>query len=430
MKALDIMNALRNVPDDLIEECLPERTSTTTPPTSENKIEVTRSQPILSHKKKTDRPYAFSGVVVAACLMFAVGFAGVMLHESRKNPPILQQSAFAPVSEQEYVDLELHEPCRIGSKEDAAAIVEAGQKRFLENGSKPAVIQTRIYLDKYFSADSNADYNDLEAKSYLYHMMLNSVDYYRTAEGTMLFSAFDVFDVENCIVSQFQLDIPQALAYCKQTEQNSPTTELYIADGRLTTAYVDTKTCRVDVIPVQQDYIVSDNDRAWMTENGESSVILRPIMLTTLCDYCLFPQNQAIAVLNDFEQWQVIGMEERIGRLCAVITGNYLDGSFKMNTDVETGIMISYETFDADGTRNGYAELSALTVNQDIEVKRFDPTGYTHDETVHQATEPAQDADDIMCESETQARIKEESEMQALIKEEAERQELLKEEAE
>ena len=63
--------------------------------------------------------------------------------------------------------------------------------------------------------------------------------------------------------------------------------------------------------------------------------------------------------------------------MCAVLEGSFQDGRCKLSVDVETGILMNYETFDPDGTRNGYFELTSLTVDEEIDVKHFDPEGYT-----------------------------------------------------
>ena len=392
MKALDLMQALRDVPADLIDECLADTPMCDTEGSQMETASVVGIQQTKSTKKAA-HPYAFSGIVAAACLLFAVGFGGVMLHESRKNQPVLtsgqqpadvtevQQETLAPLSAPEYVPLELHEPPRTGTAEEAEAVRIAGNQRFIENGSKPAIIDKQIYIDKYFSADSDADYNDLEAKSYLYHMMLNSIDYYRTAEGAMKYA---IPDGETEV--EFQLDLESHTAYERQDSPGQNTSEIFLADDTEDDTeyivYSEPKTYMTRENPMltnlQNDVIVSDNDRAWVDENGESFGIIRPVSLSPgICSNSLFPQVYAMSVLGNFEKWQVTGTEIRLDRNCAVLEGSFQQGSFRLSTDVETGILLSYETFDPDGTRNGYFELTALTVDAEIDVKRFDPDGYT-----------------------------------------------------
>lgn len=387
MNEFDILKALRDVPDDLIEECLTS-TSAIGHPESGNEIpNPVRIQQTITQKKHAERPYAFSGIVAAACLLFAAGFGGVMLHESHRNQPVLtsgeQQAEVTEVVEEasaplpEFIPLELHEPPRTGTAEEAEEVRIAGNQRFIENGSKPAIIDKQIYIDKYFSADSDADYNDLEAKSYLYHMMLNSIDYYRTAEGTMNF-AFPDGETEDT----FQLDVVNGISYERQDSPGQNTCEIFLADDTEYIVYSETKTYLTRENPMltnlQNDLIVSDNDRAWVDENGESFGIIRPVSLSPgICGGSLFPQVYAMSVLGDFEKWQVTGTEIRLDRKSAVLEGSFQEVSFRLSTDVETGILLSYETFDPDGTRNGYFELTSLTVDEEIDVKHFDPEGYT-----------------------------------------------------
>ena len=387
MKALDIMQALRDVPDDLIDECFASAQKAGQYASRTGAAPAVRMQQTIPQKKRAERPYAFSGIVAAACLLFAAGFGGVMLHESRKNQPVLssgeQQAAVTEMDEEssaplpEYVPLELHEPPRTGTHEEAEDVRIAGNQRFIENGSKPAVIDKQIYIDKYFSADSDTDYNDPEAKSYLYHMMLNSIDYYRTAEGTMNYAIPD-----GAIADTFQIDLKNGISYERQDSPGQNPCEIFLADDTEYIVYSETKTYMTRENPMltnlQNDLIVSDNDRAWVDENGESFCITRPVSLSPgICSSCLFPQDYAMSVLGNFEKWQVTGTEIRLDRNCAVLAGSFQEVSFQLSTDVETGILLSYETFDPDGTRNGYFELTSLTVDAEIDVKRFDPDGYT-----------------------------------------------------
>lgn len=387
MKALDIMQALRDVPDDLIDECFASAQEAGHHASRSGTAPAVRMQQTIPQKKRAERPYAFSGIVAAACLLFAAGFGGVMLHESHRNQPVLtsgkQPAAVTEVEEEssaplpEYVPLVLHEPPRTGTHEEAEEVRIAGNQRFIENGSKPAVIDRQIYIDNYFSADSEADCNDLEAKSYLYHMMLNSIDYYRTAEGTMNYAIPDGETEDS-----FQLDLVNGISYERQDSPGQNPCEIFLADDTEYIVYSETKTYMTRENPMltnlQNDLIVSDNDRAWVDENGESFCITRPVSLSPgICSSCLFPQVYAMSVLGDFEKWQVTGTEIRLDRNCAVLAGSFQEFSFRLSTDVETGILLSYETFDPDGTRNGYFELTSLTVDAEIDVKRFDPEGYT-----------------------------------------------------
>ena len=79
-----------------------------------------------------------------------------------------------------------------------------------------------------------------------------------------------------------------------------------------------------------------------------------------------------------FDAWEITGTAEVLGRTCAVISGQQPNkDSFVMYTDVETGILLRYETVSENGETTGFARITALSVDEEITVKQFDPTGYT-----------------------------------------------------
>ena len=90
MKALDIMKALRDVPDDLIDECFAAPSPRVTEPEEQTDIfeECLRKSspaPVQTHTEQPKPKRLLPYLTVAACLLFAVGFGAVMLHGSRSD---------------------------------------------------------------------------------------------------------------------------------------------------------------------------------------------------------------------------------------------------------------------------------------------------------------------------------------------------------
>lgn len=86
-----------------------------------------------------------------------------------------------------YTKLELYEQkeLRVSSYDEAVEMIRTKQAQFAENDCKPALIDTQKYIRECFTDKTDAEINTPESKSYLYHMMINSIDYFQTAAGTV-----------------------------------------------------------------------------------------------------------------------------------------------------------------------------------------------------------------------------------------------------
>lgn len=126
------------------------------------------------------------------------------------------------------------------------------------------------------------------------------------------------------------------------------------------------------------DLILSDSERTLLLDDGSLIAVNRPdkAYLDAAGDFCLFPQHFAMTRLHDFDRWNITGTEKLLNRTCAVIEGTGQNSTFRIYTDIATGIMLKHEVFDGNRTRTGYSKVTALTLDQDVTVRRFDPADY------------------------------------------------------
>lgn len=398
MTTLDMMKALRDVPDDLIDICFEAPAQHTG--TSVMQPQGSGAVPFRTSSAKMNAPHvprALTGLAVAACAVFAVGVGAFLIHgnsggvqmqsaaEMTDEPgdagyPETEPVCETAVSSAEpapaapvYAELELHEQeQRIYSWGDADGLVESGAARYAQNG--PARIDTQKYINRYFSPDAEADFNDPEAKSYIYHMMLNSVDYYSSAEGDQI----NDFEGTPTVTVHFQTDAAADASYCVEycdgmTHESYHCADMNRSVDRQDNSYTETVCGR------NRDYVISDNDRVVLLDDGENLSFHRPDP-TWLGSSCLYPQAIAMSRLNDFDLWQITETAEMLGRTCAVIDGTYSGRTIRLHVDVRTGILLKYEELYADGSLRDREELTALTLDEPVAVRQFDPSGLTRTE--------------------------------------------------
>ena len=414
MKALDLMKALRDVPDDLIDECFDEpdpRINAQTMPVdlfAEYASKVA-AKPVQAPKKTAESPHLLKYVAVAASLLFAVGFGALILHGSMWNQPVQHQpekmevmtapdateaeTTSAPetvtestqtandVTEPIYTELELHNnELPVINDDETGGMIRAGQKRYAENGFRPVLIDTENYISKYFSESSEGDYNSLEAKSYLYHMMLNSMDYYKTAEGEMIIQPNGSYAAtSSTTIIEFQLDNVNQCSYEKRTYVNSSLhdKELYFADLREYELDIENNTFFLHHYAGETDILFSDNERVFCSPDGTTLAYNRPSNAfgSAMFHSSLTPQYYAGMMLADFDRWHVACTATMLGRTCAVIEAEMQDDVYRMYTDVQTGILFRLEPLTEAHDYILCFEVNRLRIDKEIAVKQFDPEG-------------------------------------------------------
>lgn len=290
-----------------------------------------------------------------------------------------------------YAELELHtNTIPVRSIEETQALVDAARAEYKQN-PRSSVIDTAPYIATFMEPTGDPQaaqewrerINSLEYKSYLYHMMLNSKDYFETARGTMI-EAIGMRDME-CGEEyiEFELDQRTQRTYECTWRNDAIFKERFAGDGAEFEIGGNDKKYHGYNYRLGSDFVISDNERAYSSGSDMLFVIKRPslIGLGFSGGACLLPQGYA-DYLCDFNDWDIVGTEEMLGRTCADILGTHCGNTFRIYLDVATGIMMKFERYQyneesGDEELTDFTELRSLEVDTDFEVKRFNPDGYT-----------------------------------------------------
>lgn len=257
---------------------------------------------------------------------------------------------------------------RVMTNEEHSQMVFAAMEDYQQNG--PARLDRKKYTDKLRAAADSESLNTPELKSYIYDLMLNSSHYFSTVAGHHTF-----ISAGNHIETDFGFD--QYGGYSWEVSTNidtGTTTEVYNCDGMLYNVDNSSMTYRKSYSSGSgQGMNLGTND--WMIVNpeGDNVSIIQPDT-----SHLGFGANTGFnpqlvqSHLNDLSGWQINGITEVNGRECAEVEGEWWKGHFKFYADIELGFLIMY-----DNSQGDHYELSDLRIDEPVEKKTFDTTGYT-----------------------------------------------------
>ncbi|MBQ5340267.1 MAG: hypothetical protein J6Z40_14035, partial [Oscillospiraceae bacterium] len=247
---------------------------------------------------------------------------------------------------------------------------------------------------------------DMMTQDGLFFKMSNSVDYFGRVSGRVLFG--DSVDAGSAYsyavqVSDFQYNLDMGTCYEDMTYYLGNSLEdmaesrfdrlqreghtIYAADGTMIWQTADDTEYKVTMggshrcefgVPIEnnQRHKIEDGMDFWYFRRGVS--------YGYTARECLFPENLSLGCLYDFDSWKIAGTAELGGRTCTVVkgslTGTYskkLDAvTFEMYVDQETGILMQYKGYDANGRLGGFLITENLKFGDNADlVQSFDPTG-------------------------------------------------------
>lgn len=280
------------------------------------------------------------------------------------------------------------------TEDELVAKIKAANADYAANG--PRLIDRSIYIDMINNAADSAALNTPEIKSYIYHMMLNSTDYFNTADGTIVYSLTNSSGesfIQNS--TSFKTDISgQTSKYLFNGMEGlsavftSGNTQ-YIFSQNGTTGYSNISVQEFGSGVTMADFRyhntdpglrevhnISTNDR--YVSIPDASVNGQRMTHTRICNNyvtytgmgasCLEPSTEAIDYLCHFAEWQITGKTNIAGRECVVLqpTSEYAAGpGWTFCVDIEYGFLMKMsEPFSSyDSGETSTYEVTLLSID-------------------------------------------------------------------
>ena len=369
-----------------------------------SKINYNAEENTVSGVERYRRPKWYKTFASAAACFVLVGAlagAGVLIFKSTKNivpatsneeqtdtntnTTEITEDVTETTTHPQFRELPLHEVYSADSIEEADKMAESHQLECSFNDRWG--IDVEHYAEQLRNSD---DLNTLENKSFIYHMMLNSVDYVETMQGHYTDDDEEVY---------FKYDLKNMSFYNKTVFSNGFENESYIIDNqnyllqknRDNQPFYQTYTA----VPYETVYSYPDDnyrkilvDSKQVLENGWDGSFdgeyLRKNDARLRYSGCLDnSESYAIDKLYDFDRWHIDRIEDFHGRECAVLCGTYThnirkeDIEFTIYVDISTGILMYYNY--ADDLQADYKYemvIDSLETNTDIDISLPDLSGY------------------------------------------------------
>lgn len=207
-------------------------------------------------------------------------------------------------------------------------------------------------------------------KDDIFHMMLNTIDYFNKASGTFMFSCGNP---DNVTVIDFQTNMPESASYSRMTvpssgNTDSPESEIISfcqKSGNVTVNATEKSWSRTDFsgFTLEDAVPIKDEDRITTAPDGMPCYSYRSNPTNVeFSSMCLLLQEITIGFLEDQELWEIEGVKEFSGLDCYVIHGKTSEdygaklnvAEFEFLVDVNTGVLVRYEGFDANGNLSDF----------------------------------------------------------------------------
>ncbi len=224
-------------------------------------------------------------------------------------------------------------------------------------------------------------------KDDIFHMMLNSIDYYDQVSGTIYFPNAQDLQIINSI--QFECSLSETTAHKQytQTQTESPVNAVTadavetVAANNTSIIFEEEAYCTKDVsvtidpltatyennafdaISLEEVSDIPDEERITTASDGQPCYSYRtnPTNVPE-ASISIFPQEMAFGFLSDFSLWNMDAVTEWNGRTCYSISGTTTEAyggklnvaSFTFLVDANTGVLLQYIGYDADGKISDY----------------------------------------------------------------------------
>lgn len=217
---------------------------------------------------------------------------------------------------------------------------------------------------------SNILINDIvdseEIMDSVYNKMLNTVDYFNSAEGSFVTNLIDMRSESEV---NFITNISQEVSY-----ESTGNIETFWRGNQVSTYNNMARTAlKLNCGEyVNDETRLAGKNRIGIESDGSKSYYYR--YNSTNLPYAklaLLPQEMTLGLLSDFTLWNVIGNEEYLGRKCVLISGVTTEEyckrlntvRFEMYVDESTGIILKYEGFSDNGDLSTYIHMNEIKID-------------------------------------------------------------------
>ena len=249
------------------------------------------------------------------------------------------------------------------------------------------------------------DFEIESVKEEIWHKMLNSIDYYNTVSGKMIYADCP----GGAVYVEYQTNLDESSAYTKVREVNVSDSSA-VMNGNFP-SFSDANTFAVEVFTNGTSLITLDNlnrtavnetnsvftrdnseplddeERVVIEEDGTPGYYYRcDITNTFLASASLLPQEMTFGFLTDFDLWDIDKVDTYAQRECYVISGVSSNDygskvgvqSFRMYVDCETGVLLNYIGYDEEENIHAYLATEEIHFEEENAViYRPSTSGYT-----------------------------------------------------
>jgi hypothetical protein len=272
-----------------------------------------------------------------------------------------------------------------------------GEKKMKSKGIKVFVISGALLFGGYFATkEFLIDIPNIKAaeeeninisKEQIHEKMLNSVDYFDNVKGE-----FTYYKKKNGVTYTVEYQI--------KLGNNPKSYEKVLGAGVDEELVFDSDLATVQQIfnkdkTVQESKIDKDEFNAKLKLNKEKSKSPKTRYGTldgqklykyrsdpTMTGYAknsIFPQEIALGFLEDYDTWEIKGKTSYLGLKALIIEGTFNDyysnkhnaESFKLWIHEDTGILLKYEEYDANGEVVIYQKTDDIKINNTIDEQKF-----------------------------------------------------------
>ncbi|WP_304433308.1 hypothetical protein [Acutalibacter muris] len=223
----------------------------------------------------------------------------------------------------------------------------------------------------------------ISTKEEVFDRMLNSIDYFNTAQICFDLLMSPVEEPITCIIEtnlvtgeSYEATVP-LIAGAASIDGALAEVETY-SDGDNITNYYNKKKEYCVMFPAAkrmlcEQELPKDLPRAFIgTDDNMPNYINRVDSTnTTFGSYCLFPQGLTFGFLTDFSLWNIDGNEKYLDRDCLALSGNATESygqklnieTFSMLVDSTTGILLKLEGRNQRGEITAYMTVNSIVVD-------------------------------------------------------------------